>query len=64
MVYECIFNRVVWTLPEVSRLLLVNVVAPLVTGYTTEAVIDLAIEDTTCGRCGKHVAYAGYFKDA
>lgn len=34
------------------------------TGYATEAVIDLAIEDTTCGRCGKHVANAGYFKDA
>ena len=47
-----------------SRLLLVNVVAPLVTGYATEAVIDLAIDDTTCGRCGKHVTYAGYFKDA
>ncbi len=26
--------------------------------------IDLAIDDTTCGRCGKHVAFAGYFKDA
>jgi hypothetical protein len=27
-------------------------------------VIDLDIDDTTCGRCGKHVAFAGYFKDA
>jgi len=27
-------------------------------------VIDLKIDDTTCGRWGKHVAFAGYFKDA
>lgn len=63
-VYERFFYRASWSLDEVSRLLLVRVVAPLVKGYATEAVIDLAIDDTTCGRCGKHVAYAGYFKDA
>ncbi len=63
-VYERFFYRAVWALPKVSRLLLVNVVAPLVKRYATEAVIDLAIDDTTCGRCGKQVAYAGYFKDA
>jgi hypothetical protein len=38
---------------------LVRVVAPLVEEHATETVIDLAIDDTTCGRCGKHVAYAG-----
>ena len=63
-VYERFFYRAAWLLPELSRLLLVEVVAPLVKRYATEAVIDLAIDDTTCGRCGKHVAYAGYFKDA
>jgi hypothetical protein len=26
--------------------------------------VDLVIDDTTCARCGKHVAWAGYFKDA
>jgi len=63
-VYERFFYRAVWSLADVSRLLLVRVVAPLVKEHATEAVINLAIDDTTCGRCGKHVAYAGYFKDA
>jgi len=40
------------------------VVVPLIRSYGVEAVIDLKIDDTTCGRCGKHVAFAGYFKDA
>jgi hypothetical protein len=62
--YERFFYRSAWALPAVSRLLLVHVVAPLVKTHATEAVIDLKIDDTTCGRCGKHVAYAGYFKDA
>jgi hypothetical protein len=58
-------------LPEVSRLLLTRVVVPLIDrcAVSTEAegkpcAIDLNIDDTTCGRCGKHVAWAGYFKDA
>jgi len=63
-VYERFFYRAAWSLESISRLLLVHVVAPLVKGHATEAVIDLALDDTTCGRCGKHVAYAGYFKDA
>ena len=63
-VYERFFYRATWSLQDVTRLLLVRIVAPLVKAYATEAVIDLAIDDTTCGRCGKHVAYAGYFKDA
>jgi len=63
-VYERFFYRAAWSLQDVSHLLLVNVVAPLVQGHAVESVIDLAIDDTTCGRCGKHVAYAGYFKDA
>ena len=62
--YERFFYRAVWSLDEVSRLLLVHVVAPLVEAHAVERVIDLKIDDTTCGRCGKHVAYAGYFKDA
>lgn len=62
--YERFFYRAVWSLDELSRLLLVGVVAPLVKEQALEPVIDLAIDDTTCGRCGKHVAFAGYFKDA
>ena len=63
-VYERFFYRTAWLLPDLCQLLLADVVAPLVKGYATDAVIDLAIDDTTCGRCGKHVAFAGYFKDA
>lgn len=62
--YERFFYRAVWSLDDVSRLLLVRVVAPLVEDHAVERVIDLKIDDTTCGRFGHHVAYAGYFKDA
>lgn len=63
-VYERFFYRAVWSLDYVSQLLLAHVVAPVVRQCATEAVIDLAIDDTTIQRYGKHVAYAGYFKDA
>jgi hypothetical protein len=63
-VYERFFYRSVWAMLEVSRLLLVEVVAPLIRTYGLWQGIDLAIDDTTCGRCGRHVAFAGYFKDA
>jgi hypothetical protein len=63
-VYERFFYRASWTLPDVSRLLLVRVIAPLIESVGIVRVLDLNIDDTTCGRCGKHVAYAGYFKDA
>jgi len=62
--YERFFYRAAWSLPQVSRLLLTRVVAPLIREHAVERVVDLKIDDTTCGRCGKHVAYAGYFKDA
>lgn len=63
-VYERFFYRATWSLDEVSRLVLTRVVAPLVAAEAVERVIDLNIDDTTCGRCGRHVAFAGYFKDA
>ncbi len=63
-VYERFFYRASWSLDEVSRLLLVRVVAPLIRLCGVEVIIDLKIDDTTCGRYGKHVAFAGYFKDA
>ena len=63
-VYEKFFYRAAWSLPELSRLLLVRVVVPLIDRCAVAERIDLDIDDTTCGRCGKHVAWAGYFKDA
>jgi hypothetical protein len=62
--YERFFYRAAWSLPEVSGLLLTRVVAPLVASEAMEQVIDLKVDDSTCGRHGKHVAFAGYFKDA
>jgi len=63
-VYEKFFYRAAWVLPEVSRLLLVRVVVPLIDRCAVATEIDLNLDDTTCSRCGKHVAWAGYFKDA
>jgi len=65
--YEKFFFRSQWSLDAVSRLLLTRVVAPLVDRHGCEdqrTPLTLAFDGTTCGRCGKHVAYAGYFKDA
>jgi len=70
-VYEKFFYRAAWSLPELSRLLLGRVVVPLIDRRAIgnhargkPCAIDLDIDDTTCSRCGKHVAFAGYFKDA
>jgi hypothetical protein len=63
-VYEKFFYRAAWSLPQVSRLLLTDVVVPVIDRRGVSAEIDLKLDDTTCGRCGKHVAWAGYFKDA
>ena len=65
-VYERFFYRAVWSLPVVSQLLLRRVVMPLVDaqGCGAHAPVELIFDGTTCGRSGRHVAYAGYFKDA
>ena len=64
--YERFFYRASWSLDTLSRLLLSRVVAPLIEAQHDGKVktADLLIDDTTCGRCGRHVAYASYFKDA
>lgn len=64
-VYEKFFYRAAWELSDVSRLLLTRIVVPLlIDRHATGPEIHLNIDDTTCGRCGRHVAWAGYFKDA
>jgi hypothetical protein len=66
-VYERFFSRARWSVDGVSKLLLQRIVAPLLDDEGadggTEA-IELVFDGTTCGRTGRHVAYAGYFKDA
>lgn len=58
-VYEKFFYRAAWSPRKLSMLVLVRLIAPLL-GDT----ILLAIDDTTCGPRGKHVALAGWCKDA
>jgi hypothetical protein len=63
-VYEKFFYRAAWSLPQISRLLLTRLIVPLIDRCAMGLEVDLDIDDTTCSRCGKHVAWAGYFKDA
>jgi hypothetical protein len=67
-VYEKFFYRAAWDLSTLCTALLQRVVYPLLLeaarGQSDEIVADLAIDDTTAGRCGRHVAHAGWFKDA
>ena len=69
-VYQKFFHRAAWSLQTLSTYLMAHVIAPMIlesglTDATTgQAVADLNIDDTTAGRYGKHVAHAGWFKDA
>lgn len=66
-VYERFFYRASWSLDSLSRLLLTQVVMPVVDRCGSDgrnAAVELVLDSTTCGRSGKHVAYAGYYKDA
>ena len=71
--YERFFYRAAWSLDEVSRLLLVRVVLPLVDEFAARddgddgdgpPPVALNIDDATAARHGRHVAFAGHFKDA
>lgn len=68
-VYHKFFYRARWTLDALSAALLSRVIAPMIleSGLTDadgKPVADLAVDDTTAGRYGKHVAHAGWFRDA
>jgi len=69
-VYHKFFYRAAWSLETLSVLLLKHVLVPMilesgqVAAQTGQPVADLNIDDTTAGRYGKHVAHAGWFKDA
>jgi hypothetical protein len=62
--YERLFYRAAWSPEEVSRVLLTQVVQPLLPREQGKVVVNLNADDTTCVRNGKHVAYAGRFRDA
>lgn len=65
-VYERFFYRASWSMPGLGRLLLRRVVMPTVDAQSRGVVapVELIFDATTCGRSGRHVAYAGYFRDA
>jgi hypothetical protein len=69
-VYHKFFYRATWSLSELSVRLLRAVIYPLILDgglrdpRTGKPLADLHIDDTTAGRYGKHVAHAGWFKDA
>jgi len=74
-VYHKFFYRAAWSLETLSLYLMTYVIGPLIieSGVTDSCgrkpasgkpVADLAIDDTTAARYGKHVAHAGWFKDA
>jgi hypothetical protein len=69
-VYQKFFHRAPWSLDELSLRLLAHVIGPMIveSGMTDsrggKPVADLIIDDTTAGRYGRHVAHAGWFKDA
>jgi len=69
-VYHKFFYRAAWSLETLSLYLMVHVIGPMILeSDTTDAatgkpVADLAIDDTTAARYGKHVAHASWFKDA
>ena len=67
-VYQKFFYRAAWDLSDLCTALLQRVIYPLLLEAAQQQagqiIADLAIDDTTVGRCGRHVAHAGWFKDA
>jgi hypothetical protein len=69
-VYHKFFYRAAWSLETLSAYLMARVIAPMILesgvfdSATGQPVVDLNLDDTTAGRYGKHVAHAGWYKDA
>ena len=69
-VYHKFFYRAAWSLETLSCYLTMYVIGPMIleSGLTDpdsgKPVADLAIDDTTAARYGRHVAHAGWYKDA
>lgn len=69
-VYEKFFYRAAWSLEDLCLRLIQHVVSPMITlsaqldPKSGKPIADLNIDDTTVARSGRHVAHAGWFKDA
>ena len=55
------FSRAVWSPEHLARLLVVRILVPL---FAAKGTLVLAGDDTTHGKCGRRVAFAGLFRDA
>ena len=55
------FSRAAWDPEHLARVLVVRVLMPLL---AAEGTLVLAGDDTTHGKCGRRVAFAGLFRDA
>ena len=55
------FSRAAWVLEDVFKLLLVQILVPR---FVPTGEILVAGDDTTAGKCGRKVAFAGRFRDA
>jgi hypothetical protein len=68
--YHKFFYRASWDLRELSAILLLRIIYPLIQQaarrdeQTGKLIVDLHLDDTTAGRYGRHVAHAGWYKDA
>jgi hypothetical protein len=69
-VYHKFFYRAAWSLETLSAFLMAHIIGPMILESgaldtaTDKPVADVNLDDTTAGRYGKHVAHAGWFKDA
>lgn len=55
------FSRAVWSPERLSELLLTKILIPYLVPTGT---LHVAGDDTTCGKSGRRVAYASWFRDA
>lgn len=55
------FSRARWSVDEVSRVLVTSILVPLLAPV---GAIMAAVDDTTAGKTGRKVAFAGWYRDA
>lgn len=59
--YNRFFSKASWSLEEVWRVLLVQILLPIL---SSTGLVEIAVDDTTAQRWGRSIAYAGWFRDA
>ncbi len=59
--YNRFFSKAAWSMNEVWRVLLVQVLLPVL---CPKGLLEIAVDDTTAQRWGRSIAFAGWFRDA